>query len=308
MSRAHRQRGVAVVLAMLVVALAASTATYLLWAESLWLRQVENLVARAQADAVARAATQWAATILAADDPALDHLNEPWAHRLPAIPAEGATLTGAIADEQAKFNVNNLARGAAPSPADVALLQRLLARLDLPAALADAIVDWIDSDDAVTQPAGAEDLDYLGREPAYRAPNRALADVGELARVKGMTPEALARLAPHLTALPEETAVNVNTASATMLAALVPALSAADAAQLVARRAQAPFQASEDFARALPGAASAAGASAPIDVKSRYFSAEAMVRVGRVAAGYRALIERGERGQPVIVALTQIVP
>lgn len=308
MTSAPRQRGVAVVLAMLVVALAASTATYLLWAESLWLRQVENLVARAQADSVARAATQWAAAILAADDPSVDHLDETWAHRLPAIPAEGATLTGAIADEQAKINVNNLVRGAAPSPADVALLQRLLEQLGLPGTLADAIVDWIDPDDAVTQPAGAEDLDYLGREPAYRAPNRALADIGELARVKGMTPEALARLAPHLTALPEETPVNVNTASATVLAALVPALSPADAARLIETRARTPFRASEDFQRALPGAASAAGAGGPIDVKSRFFSAEATVRVGRVAAGYRALIERGERGQSVIVALTQIVP
>jgi general secretion pathway protein K len=304
-TRAFRQRGVAVVLALLVVALAASTATSLLWAESLWLRQVENLTARAQADAVAHAATQWAAAILAADDPAVDHLAETWARRLPPIPAEGASLAGAIADEQSKFNVNNLVRGAAPSPADVALLQRLLDRLGLPAALADAIVDWIDPDDAVTQPAGAEDLDYLGREPAYRAPNRALADIGELARVKGMTPEALARLAPHLTALPEETAVNVNTASATVLAALVPALSAADAARLVETRAQTPFRSTEDFARALPTTGPATG---PIDVKSRFFSAEATVRVGRVAAGYRALIERGERGQSVIVALTQILP
>jgi general secretion pathway protein K len=297
---------VAVVVAMLVVALATSTATYLLWSESLWLRQVENLVARAQADTVAHAATHWAAAVLAEDDASVDHLNETWARRLPAIPAEGATLTGAIADEQAKFNLNNLVRGAAPSPADVAVLQRLLGALGLPATLADAIVDWIDPDDSVTQSAGAEDLDYLGSEPAYRAPNRALADVGELARVKGMTPEALARLAPHVTALPDETPVNVNTASATVLRALVPSLSAADAARVVEARGQAPFRGLEEFQRALPQPA--AQIDGPIDVKSRFFSAEATVQVGRVAAGYRALIERGERGRSVIIALTQILP
>jgi general secretion pathway protein K len=301
------QRGVAVVLAMLVVALAASTATYMLWGQSLWLRQVENLVARAQADSVARAATQWASAILAEDDPSVDHLNETWARRLPPVPAEGATLVGAIADEQAKFNVNNLVRGAAPSPADVAVLARLLESLGLPAGLADAIVDWIDPDDSVTQPAGAEDLDYLAREPAYRTPNRALADVGELAHVKGMTPEALARLTPYLTALPEETPVNVNTASAALLVALVPSLAPADAARLVETRGRTPFRTPEEFERALPRSA-AAGIAGPIDVKSRFFSAEAAVRVGRVTAGYRALIERGERGRPVILALTQIVP
>ena len=302
------QRGVAVVLAMLVVALAASTATYMLWAESLWLRQVENLVARAQADSVARAATQWASAILAEDDPSVDHLGEAWARRLPALPAEGAVLTGAITDEQGKFNINNLVRGAAPSPVDVAVLQRLLAQLGLPAALADAIIDWIDPDDAVTQPAGAEDLDYLAREPAYRAPNRALADVGELGRVKGMTPEALARLTPYVTALPDETAVNVNTAPAAVLVAIVPSLSAGDAARLVEHRSRTPFRALEDFERALPPARAGAGISGSIDIKSRYFSAEAAVSVGRVTAGYRALIERGERGRSAILALTQVLP
>jgi general secretion pathway protein K len=307
MTRVRAQRGVAVVVAMLVVALATSTATYLLWSESLWLRQVENIVARAQADAVARAATQWATGILAEDDASVDHLNETWARRLPAIPAEGATLSGAIVDEQAKFNLNNLVRGTAPSPADVQVLQRLLGVLGLPASLTDAIVDWIDPDDTVTQSAGAEDLDYLQREPAYRAPNRPIADVGELVRVKGMTPETLARLAPHVTALPDETPVNVNTASATVLRALVPSLSAADAARLVEERSRTPFRTPEDFQRALPQAA-AAQIEGPIDVKSRFFSAEATVRVGRVAAGYRALIERGERGRSVVIALTQVLP
>jgi general secretion pathway protein K len=298
---------VAVVVAMLVVALATSTATYMFWSESLWLRQVENLPARVQADTVARAATQWAAAILAEDDATVDHLNETWARRLPAIPAEGTTLTGAIADEQAKFNLNNLVRGSAPSPANVAVLQRLLGVLGLPATLADAIVDWIDPDETVTQSGGAEDLDYLARGPAYRAPNGSLADVGELVRVKGMTPEALALLAPHVTALPDETPVNVNTASAIVLRALVPSLSAADAARLVEERARAPFRALEDFQRVLPQSA-AAQVAGPIDVKSRFFSAEATVRVGRVAAGYRALIERGERGRSVIIALTQVLP
>jgi general secretion pathway protein K len=307
MTRAQAQRGVALLVAVLVVALATSTATYLLLNESLWLRQVENLGAPAQADTVARAATHWAAAVLAEDDASVDHLNETWARRLPAIHSEGATLTGTIVDEQAKFNLNNLVRGAAPSPADVAALQRLLATLGLPATLADAIVDWIDPDDSVTRIAGAEDFDDLAREPAHRASNGPVADVGELARVKGMTPDALARLAPHVTALPDETPVNVNTASAIVLLALVPSLSATDAAQVIESRERNPFRMPGDFQRALPLPA-ATHLNGNIDVKSRFFSVEATVQIGRMSARYRALVERGERGRSAIIALTQIHP
>ena len=60
-SAAGRQRGLAAVLAILVVALAASTAIYLVWQQTVALRQVENLDARAQIREIARAGTSWAA-------------------------------------------------------------------------------------------------------------------------------------------------------------------------------------------------------------------------------------------------------
>jgi hypothetical protein len=49
-TRPRAQRGIAVAVAVLVVALATSTAAYILWHQSLWLRQVENITTRAQAD------------------------------------------------------------------------------------------------------------------------------------------------------------------------------------------------------------------------------------------------------------------
>ena len=123
MTGRRAQRGVAVVVAVLVVALATSTAAYILWHQSLWLRQVENITARAQADALARAAAAWAAAILAEDDPAIDHLGETWARRMPPFPAEHAELAGSIADEQAKFNVNNLAGEGGANPRQLLAFQ-----------------------------------------------------------------------------------------------------------------------------------------------------------------------------------------
>ena len=97
-----RQRGMAVITAILVVALAASAAAFMAWQQQLWVRQVQNLNESAQARAVARAALQWARSILAEDarKDAVDHEGEPWATALAPLPVEGGELTGRILDAQ----------------------------------------------------------------------------------------------------------------------------------------------------------------------------------------------------------------
>ena len=302
----RRERGVAVVVAILIVALATSTASYIVWHQSLWLRQVENLTARAQADALARAAANWAAVILAADERAVDHLGEAWARKLPPIPAERAELTGVITDEQGKLNVNNLVREGDASAQDVVAFQHLLAALGLPTALAEAVVDWIDPDAEITPPNGAEDPYYLRLNPPYRAANRPVLELGELARVKGFDAAIVAKLAPYVTALPVATAVNVNTAPALVLQAIMPSLTAADVAGVLDERGRRPFATREQFLRALPKGMSSSQIDAQIDVRSRFFSAEATVRLGRVVTSYRALFQRDEQGLPTLLAMAQV--
>lgn len=125
----RQQRGVAAVIAILIVALATSAAAYMLWAQSMGLRYVENLGARAQADELARAGAFLAGGLLVEDrtrdqraNKIIDHLGETWATSLPPFPAENATMTGRMEDEMAKFNLNNLATagtppaGAGPAP------------------------------------------------------------------------------------------------------------------------------------------------------------------------------------------------
>jgi general secretion pathway protein K len=301
-----RQRGLAVVVAVLVVALATSTVSFVLWHQSLWLRQVENLTERAQADAIGRAAANWAAAILAEDNRAIDHLGEAWAQPIPSFAAEAAQVSGAITDEQSKFNINSLVRDGAASAPDVVVYQRLLEALGLPGSLADTLVDWLDADDTVTQPNGAEDSYYLALDPPYRAGNQRVVDVTELARVKGYTPAVIARLAPYITALPTESLVNVNTAPAPVLQAVVPTLSGgADAAQIIDRRKDHPYESVADFVRALTKQPQAP-LDSQIDIKSRYFSADLTVRLGRVTVGYHALFERPDQGSPSLIALSQI--
>lgn len=343
-SRRHppprRQRGIAAIVAILVVALATSAAAYMLWAQSLGLRYVENLQTRAQADELARAGAVLAGGILRDDRDAdrrnyagknVDHLGEPWAMVIPPFPAESATLQGRIEDEQGRFNLNNLglatavppgggaAGGAPASPAPAtgggggagplsagALYQagfrNLLKRLQLNEELADALVDWIDEDDQAAGPGGAEDLYYLQLDPPYRAANQRLSDVSELKRVKGFTPEVLEKLAPHVTALPaNNTKINVNTASEEVLAALLD-IPEGQARQIVEQRKREPFT-DQTKLKDLLGEQAAARAAQMVDFSSNWFTARATVVQGRVTVAYRALLDRSDPRWPRIIAL-----
>jgi general secretion pathway protein K len=297
------QRGLAVVVAMLAIAIASTAAIALVDAQLLRARSFENAAARAQADAIGRAAAHWAAAVLDEDDRTVDHLGEAWARRLPPLPAERATVAGALSDEHARFNLNNLVREGAASPRDVLILQRLLQSLGLPAHLADALVDWMDADSEPIATTGAEDAYYVALDPPYRPANRPLASLGELARVRGYTPAVLAALGPYVTALPGDARVNVNTASAPVLRAVVPSLGAEDALRIIETRAQRPYRTREEFLREL-AEPPAAPVDTDLDVRSRWFSADATIRLDRVAVRYRALLDRPERGGfPVVVAV-----
>ena len=147
------QRGVAILMAMLIVALATSVAAYAAWQQNLWIRQSESLSTQAQALAVSRAALYFARLALISDlqnsNPKdVDHLNEDWAKFALTTPVEGGSVSGKIVDQQGLFNVNNLA---ATNPVERALqlqwFNALLAALDLPAGLADALQDYVDADD-----------------------------------------------------------------------------------------------------------------------------------------------------------------
>ncbi|MDH5513412.1 MAG: type II secretion system minor pseudopilin GspK, partial [Gammaproteobacteria bacterium] len=170
---ALRQRGLALITAMLVVAVAATTAAYLALDQQIWQRQTENLSERAQAEVVRAGALEWAITILAKDakESKSDNLKEDWAKKLPSLPVEGGLVTGEIVDAQSKFNLNNLVSDNEPSALNIGIFQHLLKSLDIDPNLSDAVIDWIDSD-TNARPGGAEDIDYLQTKTPYRAANQ----------------------------------------------------------------------------------------------------------------------------------------
>lgn len=297
-----RQRGMAVITAILVVALVASAASFMAWQQQLWVRQVENLNERAQSRAVVLAALQWARSALAQDarDNNVDHLGEGWAQPLTPLPVEGGELAGSVADQQGRFNLNSLVRGGKTSATDLAVFRKLLELLQLPPDLASAVVDWIDPDAEVTYPGGAEDMDYLALDPPYRAGNRALTTVDGLARLKGFDAATLERLRPFVTALPLPTPVNVNTAPAEVLAAAIADLPLDQAHALVAARKGQPFTDLADFRARLPKTVTQVNETV-LSVGSRYFLVSGHARFGRAKVGYEALLERETTAWPKLV-------
>lgn len=296
-----RQQGVAIVLAISVVALAALVATAIVVSQSTWARQLELTADHVQARSVLQAGADWARAVLSDDRrvSSVDHLGEPWALRLPPMQVENGELVGQIEDQQGVFNVNNLVADGKVNLAQLAHFRRLLATLGLADALAYTLVDWIDDDSQPQPQGGAEDEYYLALDPPYLAANRPLIDVAELALVSGFDDNVRARLHPYVTALPGFTAVNVNTAPPEVLAAVVEGLDPGSAQALVTQRDRAYYRDADDFSRRLPrGATAVAG---DIRVSSDYFMATLRVTIGGAQASGKALLARTSSGWPVVL-------
>ncbi len=296
----NRERGIAAITAILIVAVAATAATLMLAQQSAMLDQTMLVTSRAQADMYARAGLDWARGTLLEDartSGAFDSLGEAWAQPIVGLPIERAVVSGVITDEQGKFNLNNLvAANGAKSLKDVEIFQQLLSSQGLPPELADAVLDWIDGDDAPST-AGAEDAYYLSLKRPYRAANVKMVQIEELYRVRGFDAATVAKLRPFVTALPERTSVNVNTASEALLDVVLP-LPKESVALLVKQRVATPFVSTQALAQW-------AKASIPedlVNVKSSYFSVLVRVAQDDVELATDALLSRpGQSGPPVII-------
>ncbi|MDH3496494.1 MAG: general secretion pathway protein GspK [Gemmatimonadota bacterium] len=123
--------------------------------------------------------------------------------------------------------------------------------LDRPQAvsLSAAVLDWRDPDGVVRR-GGAEAAAYAARRPPSHPRNGPFTAVAELRGVLGVTPRVYALVAPHVTVVGDGR-INVNAASAVVLATL-PSLDQAAAAAILARRGTGPFRNAFEVLAALP--------------------------------------------------------
>lgn len=318
---AARQRGVALITALLVVALASIAAVAMTQRQQIDIRRTANVLAAGQGLQYGLGGEDWARTILARDfeddrtNGTVDSLDEIWAQQLPPTMITGGTISGRIEDLQGRFNLNSLTlavdqekdRGAPPHP-QLVCFQRLLQVLELDPAIAQAAADWVDADARVRFPDGAEDVTYLAQETPYRAANGPMADPSELRMIKGVSAEAYAKLRPFISALPQPTTINVNTAPAPVLQALDVHIDATIAAELVKHRDEKPFKDKQAFldalTRLLGGEDQTAtdGVAELIDVSSSYFLVHADVALDRARVRLASTLERDGEGRIRLLA------
>lgn len=304
----RRERGLAAVTALLIVAVASATAAYMLAQQSAMIDQAMMVAARAQGDAYLQAGFDWARGVLSEDargSGERDSLDEAWAQPIAALPVERAIVSGAIGDEQGKFNLNGLVRNGAAVPQEVEAFRRLLAGLGLAEALADAVVDWIDADDTLAGPGGAEDAYYLSLARPHRAANREMAQVEELHRIRGFDAAGVAKLKPYVTALAvpanpaDRPTLNANTASDVVLQAVLQ-VPREGLAKLLAERRANPFRSAEDLqARMQPLGVDARAKG--LGVKSAHFLVRVAVSQDEVQLASEALVRREPGGATAII-------
>lgn len=292
----QRQCGAAIISALMVVAIAAALSATMTVQVSRWLDTVANERRSVQATSILRAALDWTGIILEQDarTSTSDHLNEAWAQTLPPIPLDQeGDLQGRITDACANFNLNNLI--AEDGNIDMRWLKayrRLLETLGLPGDLALILADWLDRNSVTVSGEPERWGDRL--LPA----NRPLRMPGEIAVLPGYSPAVIERLKPYITALPERSAVNVNTASAEVLNALVDGDSS-NIGALIVERQRLPFRDMADLQSRLTNSHIQVE-NQLMDVSSRWFIVTGKVRFRHGVLYLEALIHRtGGRSQLV---------
>ena len=297
--KTRHNTGAALLAAMLTVALVASMASAALWQQ--W-RSVEVETAeraRVQSLWVLTGALDWARLILREDarSGGADHLGEPWAVPLEEArlstflaaekgvvvdntdAANQAFLSGYITDLQGRMNVLNLVENGKPSEPSVRAFAKLFEKLGLPRTELAALIENL----RFAQDTSAENG---SSRVAPLMPQR----VGQLAWL-GVSGRSLTILRPFITLLPNRTPVNLNTASAPVLFAVIPGLDMAQAERLVATRQLAHFRALSDAGKVVPDAAGDLNETQH-SVSSNFFEILGRLRLDKTVVEERSVVQR----------------
>jgi general secretion pathway protein K len=294
----QNQKGLALLLVLLVITLLVAMVVEFDYWTRIDLRSAGNLRDGLQAAYLARGGVASAQALLKDDyrrNPNTTDLTATWAIPLPPVPLGEGTVLLKITDEASKFNLNNLGKQALPGQKQSPVKQAIeLFRLvqvppEVAEPIVDAIVDWVDADNIVTQPYGAEESYYQSLPKPYHCKNKPMDSLSELHLIKGMTDDIYRKVIPYVT-ISSIGLINVNTAEPIVLQAL--GFDETAVKKLIENR---PIKHSTDLLNLFKGENAAnvyTDNQSFLTVKSDTFSVESRGRVHDVEKTVRSLLVR----------------
>lgn len=209
MAHPNRERGSALITALLITSIAAMLATSILFSLHLFIQQTTETQVNDQLYEYVLGVNEWAKTIV---------LQTKTLKNIPSLQKKigETTIYGTITTEDGLFNLNSLG---APNNIQrfIRLLRVLIPNLsaDKATALAGAISNWVSPINSTS------DDRYYRQEPPYRPAHRWMVSKSELRAVLGIDAKTYHILAPYVTTLPQANfAIDVNSAPALLFITL----------------------------------------------------------------------------------------
>lgn len=290
---ARKQRGVALLLALVVVAIATVLAVLTMERSQrdLWRSQSIFQSERSYQYALGMETVAWQLIRKAEESDMADHyLDGAWTD---PIDVPGGHVRGRVLDQSGRFNINALIASESGTRVRAAhQFGELVASLGLNPSLEAELADWLEGA-PVPRPMGAGDAWYGSQNPPYRTAAQAMASVTELRWLRSMDEDTWEALAPHVTALPtSELRININTTTPEVLASFIDAMDIEQARRVLQ---DGPFTGLVDF-RDHPELAGIelAGTLAQLTTASEWFLAHARVELDQVPRDYYRLLGRGQ--------------
>lgn len=329
-----KQKGVALIIALVMVAMAVTISTAIMFRLELDIKKTSNVLIADRAYSLALMGEHFAISILETDARKFGNIdardaNHPWLSQEVSFPVdEFSSVTGSMQDMNSKFNINNLVTDYGEvHEGYINALKHLFELAGVPPAdteVVDAIADWIDSDD-VNRPnstGSAEDYDYANEETPYKTADQPITSLSELKLIKGMTPEILEKVAPYLTVIPKPikpvsqkpkdkngkplppgpgTLINVNLADPIVLAAFYPKLQISAIESAVSNRDKKPFTGADGFTGQSSIKNEKPLVENAFDVKSSYFIVNIVGTFDTRAAKLNSMIHRDKNNKMKII-------
>lgn len=282
MRRIRNERGMVLLVVVILVALLSAILVDQTYRQLIDLRLVETFRDRTKAYYLARGGLKAGQAVLNEDKNSYDALPENWAQPLEGVQVGQGTISLRMEALDGRYALNRLVT--VQGNVDVIerdRLLRLLTELEIeaPDERVATILDWLDPD-SDTRIGGAESDYYQSPPLAYPARNGPMDSLEELQRLRGFDKELIAKIRPHVS-IHGSYAINLNLASREVVLSLHESVTEAEWEALKEKRQEAPLEELSDVRELLGWEPIYLSIKPQLSVSSNIYRILAEGRVGR---------------------------